>query len=155
MGRAASGCCNSASEVESRKASLEGLAQELRQVNLRTDELEGQIRQDVEALAAVRKERTEFSAELLRLAEQGETARARETELVALVDERKAQCDALAQQLAAQSEAAGKARLELEKSSRTWLIAGCGASARRPYVRSCRIILLSASTSTSKRSGLN
>jgi len=103
-----------ASEVESRKASLKGLAQELRQVSLRADELEGQIRQDIEALTAARKERTEFSAELLRLAEQGETARARETELVALVDERKAQCDALAQQLAAQSEAAGKARLELE-----------------------------------------
>ncbi len=103
-----------ASEVESRKASLKGLAQELRQISLRSEELEGQIAQDLEALAAARKERTEFSAELLRLAELDESARLRETELAALADERKVQCDALAERLAAHSETLGKARLELE-----------------------------------------
>jgi len=103
-----------ASEVESRKAVLKGLAQELRQISLRADELEGQIRQDSEALAQARKERTEFSAELLRLAEQDDAAGTRENELAAAADQRKAQCEALAQQLAAQSEAVGTTRLELE-----------------------------------------
>jgi chromosome segregation protein len=90
------------------------LAQELHQISLRADELEGQIRQDSEALAQARKERTEFSAELLRLAEQDDDARARETELADAADERKAQCDGLARQLAEQGEAVGTARLELE-----------------------------------------
>ncbi len=112
--RWASGCFQIASEVESRKAVLKGLAQELRQISLRADELEGQIRQDIEALAQARKERTEFSAELLRLAEQDDAASAREAELAAAAGQRKAQCEALAQQLAAHSEAVGTARLELE-----------------------------------------
>ncbi len=103
-----------ASEVESRKASLRGLEQELRQVSLRAEELEAQIVRDGEALAQARKERTEFAAELLRLAEQDETARSREFDLEAAVGERKARCEGLAQELAAQREAAGKARLEVD-----------------------------------------
>ena len=85
-----------ASEVEIRKAVPKGLAQELRQISLRADELEGQIRAGQRGAGAARKERTEFSAELLRLAEQDEAAGLRETELAARADERKAQCEALA-----------------------------------------------------------
>jgi chromosome segregation protein len=103
-----------ASEVETRKASLKGLEQELHQVSLRAEELESQIRRDGEALAQARKERTEFGAELLRLAEQDETARARENDLAAITQERKAQCEELGRQLAAQREAVAAARVELE-----------------------------------------
>jgi chromosome segregation protein len=103
-----------ASEVETRKASLKGLAQELRQVSLRADELEGQIRLDREALAQACKERTEFSAELLRLAEQDDAARARESELAAIADEHKVRCDQLASDLTLEGEALNAARLELE-----------------------------------------
>jgi chromosome segregation protein len=103
-----------ASEVESRKAGLKGLAQELRQISLRADELEAQIQRDIDTLAQARKERTEFAAELLRLAEQDQAAQAREAQLTVAAHERQAQCDALAQQVAARREAVGKARLELE-----------------------------------------
>ena len=103
-----------ASEVETRKANLKGLAQELHQVSLRAEDLEEQIQRDLEALAQARKERTEFAAELLRLAEQDDCARTRETELAAAAQERKAGCDALEQQLAEQRQNAGTARLELE-----------------------------------------
>ncbi len=103
-----------ASEVETRKASLRGLGQELHQVSLRAEELEAQIQRDCEALAQARKERTEFAAELLRLAEQDEAARLREGELAAAAQERKAQCDVLARQLAEQRESAGTAGLEVE-----------------------------------------
>jgi chromosome segregation protein len=103
-----------ASEVESRKASLKGLSQELHQVTLRADELESQIHRDREALTQARKERTEFAAELLKLAEQDESARLREAELDAAANERKMQCDALAQQLAHQRESSGTADVELE-----------------------------------------
>jgi chromosome segregation protein len=100
--------------VESRKASLKGLGQELHQVSLRAEELEAQIQRDCEALAQARKERTEFAAELLRLAEQDETARLREADLAVAAQERKAQCDVLAQRLAEQRESVGTAGLELE-----------------------------------------
>jgi chromosome segregation protein len=103
-----------ASEVEARKASLKGLAQELRQISLRADELEAQIKRDLEALAQARRERTEFAAELLKLAEQDQIAQSREAELTQSAQERQAQCDSLAQQVAEQRELAGKARLELE-----------------------------------------
>ncbi|HEY2104755.1 MAG TPA: chromosome segregation protein SMC [Candidatus Binataceae bacterium] len=103
-----------ASEVESRKASLKGLGQELHQVSLRAEELESQIQRDCEALAQARKERTEFAAELLRLAEQDEAAGVRESELAVAAQERRAQCDELARQLADQREGVGAAGVELE-----------------------------------------
>jgi chromosome segregation protein len=103
-----------ASEVEMRKANLRGLEQELRQVTLRLEELERQIQRDREALEQARQERTEFAAELLRLAEQDETARVRETELAALAQERKARCEELGRQLAERREAVSAARVELD-----------------------------------------
>jgi chromosome segregation protein len=103
-----------ASEVETRKASLKGLEQELRQVSLRAEELESQIVRDCEALAQARKERTEFAAERLRLAEQDESARAREGDLAVIAQERKARCEELARQLGEQREALNAARVALE-----------------------------------------
>jgi len=116
-----------ASRVETRRARLGAIEQELRHLRRLADEHEAQIVKDRAALARVGEERVELARELEQLAQESETSRARTAELEALSGEMRIACervDAELQSLKAELEQ-GRVRAEALEREAMECALGC------------------------------